>query len=47
MEPLTIFAKKVRLRCWLGSENASDCYHCLLQYVTLLEQYFDSLFVVE
>ena len=29
--------KKFILDVWLVPENASDCYHCLLQYVPLLE----------
>ena len=44
---LTILAKRFILGIWLVSENTSDRYHCVLQYVPLLESYFNGLLEVK
>ena len=44
---LIIFAKRFISDVLLVSENDSDCYYYLLQYVQLLKSYLNGLLVVE
>ena len=46
LKGLTYFCKINHVKCLCGSEYASNCYHCVLQFVLLLQRY-NGLFTVE